>query len=486
MTKKSIMTLLAVMTVAGFVGASTINAEAAGLTQASSADEVQYGTLTEEDTNLLKTMFDFDYYKAQNPDLVEALGDNYNNLFEHFCKCGIFEGRTCNENFDPAAYASAYPDLKEIYGNNIAKYYVHYGNIGSKEGRDITTIKACADAGITVQSLVSETSSISPAAYVMCERLGLNDYTAMQQVINEIIASNKSNGQTNGAIIESSTGTYILAKDIPDPEAYAKAKGLTVAATVRCGDVAGLDVITGNGVWTLYLYSNNNADGTHGYAWYNSYTELSDATLVCSTEGFTPILDDPEDLKSVADGDGYWKHRVTGVIVTLSGPADEAVSMPQTTPGQADGDFTNAPIFEYNRTNPEDGVTVGFGFNDETFVNEESMTGTATTNETRELVGYYEDADGEQPHYFADETEKSQYYSTIPRGVDTRAYSYEERALDTDGHADTEYTVTAGFEVGEDGVLESFSVGVYNDENEFGAVEYVEPDMYYSDGTYCF
>lgn len=41
MTKKSIMTLLAVMTVAGFVGASTINAEAAGLTQASSADEVQ-------------------------------------------------------------------------------------------------------------------------------------------------------------------------------------------------------------------------------------------------------------------------------------------------------------------------------------------------------------------------------------------------------------------------------------------------------------
>ena len=108
--KKFLAVALSVVVVGG-IAAPTIVSNAEGLTQATSPDEVNYGTVTKDDITLLKSLFDLEYYIAENPDIVELVGTDPEKLFEHFYTCGIFEGRTCNSSFDPAAYASAYSDV---------------------------------------------------------------------------------------------------------------------------------------------------------------------------------------------------------------------------------------------------------------------------------------------------------------------------------------------------------------------------------------
>ena len=61
---------------------------AAGLTQATNASKVIYGTLSAEDIQLLRSVFDADYYAANNPDLA---GKSKAQLFDHFITKGIFE-----------------------------------------------------------------------------------------------------------------------------------------------------------------------------------------------------------------------------------------------------------------------------------------------------------------------------------------------------------------------------------------------------------
>ena len=122
MYKRKIAAIAMAIAVAGTSLVPTITSNAAGLTQTTDASKVTYGSLSKADVAVMKNLFDFEFYKAQNPDVVKVLGDNYNALFRHFCKCGIFEGRTCNPNFDPAAYASAYSDLKAKFGTDIVKF----------------------------------------------------------------------------------------------------------------------------------------------------------------------------------------------------------------------------------------------------------------------------------------------------------------------------------------------------------------------------
>lgn len=83
MKKRSVLAFaMAVAMMAGVV-APTITSQAAGLTQATSPEQVKYGSLTAADIKVLQTMFDYEYYKAQNPELVKLLGEDPAKLFEH-------------------------------------------------------------------------------------------------------------------------------------------------------------------------------------------------------------------------------------------------------------------------------------------------------------------------------------------------------------------------------------------------------------------
>ena len=162
--KRNVSIVIAVCMAMGLM-VPTLNVDAAGLTQARDASVVNYGMLTDKDIAILRSIFDYDYYKKMNPELVETIGDNYENLFLHFCQFGVFEGRPCNSNFDPSAYASAYTDLRDAFGKDIIKYYEHYILYSENEGRDITTLEECAISGIIVHPLNNDKIQITPSIY---------------------------------------------------------------------------------------------------------------------------------------------------------------------------------------------------------------------------------------------------------------------------------------------------------------------------------
>ena len=75
-------------------------------------------------------VFDIEYYKANNPDVAKAFGDDSDAILAHFVNNGMREGRQASANFNVYSYAYKYPDLRIAFGNNLPNYYYHYINKG--------------------------------------------------------------------------------------------------------------------------------------------------------------------------------------------------------------------------------------------------------------------------------------------------------------------------------------------------------------------
>ena len=222
--KKVLAGFMAIALVGGIATPSFVS-KAEGLTQASSPDQVSYGTVTAEEAAILKTVFDPEYYLLMNPDLKEVVGTDFDKLFEHFCTLGIFERRACNANFDVSAYASAYPDLKDSFGLDIVKYYEHYATVGKAENRTLTTIEACANAGITV-TVISETPyEITPNTYKIAKLLGTSDLKTVSTAIASAAAG-------KDVVVSSGSGKVVMAWS----DAAEKLEGLTLVGTYTPAD----------------------------------------------------------------------------------------------------------------------------------------------------------------------------------------------------------------------------------------------------------
>ena len=301
----------------GMVTAPSITSEAAGLTQAATTDQVTYGKVSDADKALLKQIFDAEYYLAQNPDLVELYGNDIEALFNHFCTLGIFEGRTCNANFDPAAYASAYEDLS-LFGNDILKYYEHYLTVGVAENRNITTLAACAENGITVTSIVAPEIVITPAAYKVATLMGTNDIAAVEYAIERAAVQAAESAQPV-AITYGDTSVVIA----PDSESsssgsstsgssssgnsavLAEAKGMTYAGKIEAG--SGEFGVSFN----LYVIKGTSV----GYGVHTGEIDAYSATAVTSTEGYI-APDDIQLSNIVADAQIYLTPSSNGIEFT--------------------------------------------------------------------------------------------------------------------------------------------------------------------------
>lgn len=227
MKKRNLFVLAIMMGItAGTIGATTIDSEAKTITVAQDASQVTYGTLTAEQKEIIATLFDADYYAYTNYDVVEALGTDYDALFNHFCDCGIWEGRKGWPDFDPSAYASAYPQLKEAYGTNILAYYLDYYNTGIAEGRYLTTVEKCEENGVQVQSLFGE-----------WQFLDVNIYQAASYLSSS--NGDSSNGGGGAAVVNTGDGNTAVVVNAEDTETIAlveKCKGLNYAGTIKVGD----------------------------------------------------------------------------------------------------------------------------------------------------------------------------------------------------------------------------------------------------------
>lgn len=80
-------------------------------------------------------VYDYSYYRSNNPDLEEAFGNDTQAYIRHFVEIGMSECRVASEKFNVNIYIENYPDLQQALGNDYKAYYVHYMTSGKTEGR---------------------------------------------------------------------------------------------------------------------------------------------------------------------------------------------------------------------------------------------------------------------------------------------------------------------------------------------------------------
>ena len=84
-------------------------------------------SLNTDDVELVRTGFDSDFYADEYPDLVGVPQD----LLEHFCRLGWFEGRNPNPYFDTTSYILQHSDVAAAGVNP----FFHYLKFGRQENR---------------------------------------------------------------------------------------------------------------------------------------------------------------------------------------------------------------------------------------------------------------------------------------------------------------------------------------------------------------
>jgi hypothetical protein len=81
-------------------------------------------------------VFNIQDYLAQNPELWDALSNNWANVMDHWLKSGINEGRAINAEFRATEYLANYADLRALLGDtNYPAAFDHWVLQGKAEGR---------------------------------------------------------------------------------------------------------------------------------------------------------------------------------------------------------------------------------------------------------------------------------------------------------------------------------------------------------------
>jgi len=78
------------------------------------------------------------FYRASNPDLASAGLTTNNQLLQHLQRFGIAEGRQFSEFVDLNFYLAANPDVKQVFGNNKEQVFEHLRALGINEGRQVS------------------------------------------------------------------------------------------------------------------------------------------------------------------------------------------------------------------------------------------------------------------------------------------------------------------------------------------------------------
>lgn len=71
-------------------------------------------------------VYDYTCYRALNPDVAAALGDESARYLRHFLDYGMAEGRIANTEFDVHRYRAEHPELQQQYGGYWPAYYQHH------------------------------------------------------------------------------------------------------------------------------------------------------------------------------------------------------------------------------------------------------------------------------------------------------------------------------------------------------------------------
>jgi len=68
-------------------------------------------------------VYNYEYYRNNNPDVVSALGTSEAALISHFVNHGIYEGRQGRADWNVYNYMNQHPDYVKLFGNDLSAYY---------------------------------------------------------------------------------------------------------------------------------------------------------------------------------------------------------------------------------------------------------------------------------------------------------------------------------------------------------------------------
>ncbi len=137
------------------------------------------------------TIFDAEYYAANNPDVVAALGTSTQALYSHYVAFGSREGRlpvAPQSAFDAAYYAKRYPDVVAALGNSPAMMLAHYNVCGQKEGRFPNAAAEAAATGAKTATTTTTTTTTTVKDYSSMTQAEISEYVCNlvnQQRVNE-------------------------------------------------------------------------------------------------------------------------------------------------------------------------------------------------------------------------------------------------------------------------------------------------------------
>ena len=92
----------------------------------SAAGQAHMRPLSENEVQLIYSIFKADEYTKMYPDVKEVLGTDEMTLFNHFITFGIWEQRQPCVAFNVDVYASRNTDLQPQFGDDIIAYYMYY------------------------------------------------------------------------------------------------------------------------------------------------------------------------------------------------------------------------------------------------------------------------------------------------------------------------------------------------------------------------
>lgn len=132
------------------------------------------------------SVYSFDFYAKNSPDVWSNFGLNDFAALQHFVLHGMAEGRSGNAEFNAMSYMRKYADIRNIYGGNVQLTTRHYILYGKSEGR--TGTGDYLD-GTTIYNGINYAPVYSFDYYAknnsdIVKSFGLNDYGALQHFVN--------------------------------------------------------------------------------------------------------------------------------------------------------------------------------------------------------------------------------------------------------------------------------------------------------------
>lgn len=179
------------------------------IAQTNSSESKSYkSNYTKLEVNVIKSLFDPEYYAKQYPDVVSALGNSKEALWNHYVSHGLAEGRQINKYFNVLAYSAAYPDLQKAFGDDILAYYVHYMNYGKNENRQFTSLEKVARAGITITGMNGQVIASPGPVVPKINLVGNNSNNNSDEAdLASAVMDTMNNGSDNGRDNTDSSGS---------------------------------------------------------------------------------------------------------------------------------------------------------------------------------------------------------------------------------------------------------------------------------------